>query len=456
MIKQDTITAIATPAGEGAIAIIRLSGKKAIKITDNFYKGKNNKKLSQQKPNTIHFGEIVDNSQIIDEVLVSIFREPNSYTGENLVEISCHGSIFIQQKILKTALKYGAKLAKPGEFTMRAFLNGKLDLSQAEAVADLISSKSAAANKVAINHLKGGFSKQLQELRTKLVDFVSLIELELDFGEEDVEFADRTQLKNLINEIRKQIKSLVNSFDFGNAVKNGIPVAIIGQPNVGKSTLLNTLLKDDKAIVSEIAGTTRDSIEDIISINGVLFRFIDTAGLRDTDDTVENLGIERTVDKVKKAEIVLYLIDASVNKKPELYEKIKPYLTNKKLIILLNKIDKITENLLLNNFKNIEILEISAKHGTNINKLEKSLLNAINFANYNENDVVISNARHLEALEKTYQSAERVIKGLEKNLSTDLLSFDIREMLHYLGEITGEITNDEILHSIFKNFCIGK
>lgn len=456
MYRGETIAAIATAPGTGAIAIIRLSGEDSIQIVEKFFKNKSNKKLSEQKPNTIHFGEIIDNQKVIDEVLVSVFHAPHSYTGENSVEISCHGSIFIQQKILEITTKHGARIADPGEYTMRAFLNAKLDLSQAEAVADLIASKSEAARKVAMSQLKGGFSDELQVLRAELVNFVSLIELELDFSEEDVEFADRTQLTELITKIRNKIQSLTNSFDYGNAIKNGIPVAIVGQPNVGKSTLLNTLLKEDKAIVSDIAGTTRDSIEDIISINGILFRFIDTAGLRHTDDTIENLGIERTIDKVQKAEIVLYLIDASIERKPELYDKIKPHLDDKKLIIVLNKIDKAVLELNSGDFEDSEIVEISAKHKTNITNLENALVNSTNYSSFNENDIIITNARHFEALNKSFEASERVISAIEMGLSSDLLSFDIREMLTHLGEITGEVTNDEILGNIFANFCIGK
>ncbi len=456
MFLNDTIAAIATAPGTGAIAIIRLSGENSLEIADKFFRNKSDKKISLQKPYSILFGEIIDDNKTIDQVLISVFKAPNSYTGENSVEISCHGSTFIQQKILEIAIKNGARLAQPGEFTMRAFLNGKMDLSQAEAVADLIASKSEASRKVAINQLKGGFSIELQNIRNQLVNFVSLIELELDFSEEDVEFANRNELRDLLNQIRTKIKSLLDSFKFGNALKNGIPVAIIGKPNVGKSTLLNTLLKEDKAIVSEFAGTTRDAIEDTISINGILFRFIDTAGLRQTTDTIENLGIERTIDKVKKAEIILYLIDASIERKPELYDKILPYLKEKKLILLVNKIDKATNNIGKINLQNAETIEISAKFKTNIDKLEKALINATNLSTYNENDIIITNTRHFEALNNSFEASERVISALEKGLSSDLLSFDIREMLHYLGSITGEISNDEILGNIFKNFCIGK
>lgn len=453
---DDTIAAISTPPGAGAIAIIRLSGEEAIIIADKIFRSKSGKKLANQKPNTIHFGEVIDNEDVIDEVLVSVFHTPYSYTGENSVEISCHGSLYIQQKILEIVIKNGARLADAGEYTMRAFMNGKLDLSQAEAVADLIASKSEAARKVAMSQLKGVFSDELQNLRAELVNFVSLIELELDFSEEDVEFADRTKVENLINKIRTKIKSLIDSFSFGNVIKNGIPVAIIGQPNVGKSTLLNTLLKEDKAIVSDIAGTTRDSIEDIISINGILFRFIDTAGLRNTTDTIENLGIERAIDKVKKAEIVLYLIDASIEREPKLYDKIKPHLKEKKLIIVLNKIDKAILEVSPKQFGNSEILQISAKHKTNIVNLENALIKATSFASFDENDIIVTNTRHYEALQKSYDASEQVISALKQGLTSDFLSVDIRSMLRFLGEITGEVSDNEILGNIFANFCIGK
>lgn len=456
MQNDDTIIAIASPPGEGAIAVLRMSGDKAIEIADKFFVAKSKKKLTEQKSYTISYGEIIENQQTIDEVLVSVFRKPNSYTGENSVEISCHGSRYIQQKILQIAINNGARVAEPGEFTKRAFLNGKMDLSQAEAVADLIAAKSEAARKVAMTQLKGGFSNELSLLRSQLVNFVSLIELELDFGEEDVEFADRTKLVELVNRIREKLKHLISSFKFGNAVKNGIPVAIVGKPNVGKSTLLNSLLKEDKAIVSDIEGTTRDSIEDVISINGVLFRFIDTAGLRHTNDKIENLGIERTIEQVKKAEIILYLIDASKDTKAELYERILPFLEDKKLIIVINKIDLADVDLNEFSFDNAEIVKISAKHNTNLTALEQALIKASDYASFDQNDIIVTNTRHYEALKRTYEASEEVLQGLTSNLTTDLLSLNIREMLHYLGEITGDITNDEILGNIFKNFCIGK
>lgn len=455
MIKKDTIAAIATAAGEGAIAVIRFSGEKSIEIVDKIFRGQ--VKLSLQAGFTVHYGHIVDDETIVDEVLISIFKNPHSYTGENSVEISCHGSVYIQQKILETAVKYGARQATAGEFTMRAFLNGKLDLSQAEAVADLIASKSKLAHRVALNQLKGDFSDELQKLRSELVNFVSLIELELDFSEEDVEFAGRDELKKLITKIKNRINILVSSFSYGNAIKNGIPVAIVGSTNVGKSTLLNALLKTDKAIVSDIAGTTRDTIEDLISINGISFRFIDTAGLRNTKDIIENLGIERSIEQVKKSEIILFLVDATQDFRPEFFNKIKKYTSDKKLIIIFNKIDVVdAKNENFEFFKNYKTLNISAKERTNITELEKVLVEMSNVDVFSENDIIISNIRHYEALKNSFDASERVISAINNGVSSDLLTSDIREMLYHLGQITGEVTNTEILNNIFKNFCIGK
>ncbi|NPA44549.1 MAG: tRNA uridine-5-carboxymethylaminomethyl(34) synthesis GTPase MnmE [Chlorobi bacterium] len=452
MLINDTIAAIATPAGSGAIAIIRLSGEDAIKIVDKVFFGKN--KLITQDAYTIHFGNIKENNEIIDEVLVSIFKAPKSYTGENSVEISCHGSIYIQQKILNLLIKNGARTANPGEFTQRAFLNGKLDLSQAEAVADLISAESKAEHKVAIRQMRGGFTSDLQKLRTELLNFISLIELELDFSEEDVEFADRTQLKNLIANIKQKTEELIYSFEYGNVIKKGIPVAIVGEPNVGKSTLLNALLNEEKAIVSNIAGTTRDAVEDLMSINGILFRFIDTAGIRKTDDTIENLGIERTMQKIENAEIVLYMIDAndknSCNKISEISEKLE----NKKLIVLINKIDKAkAQNDTCNDFKTIEV---SAKFKQNISVLKDALTDAVQFSKIDKSGTIVTNTRHLELLQKAYDATLRVEDGLTSGLSSDFIAQDIREILNHIGEITGEYTNDEVLGNIFANFCIGK
>ncbi len=456
MSLENTICAVATAPGTGAVAIIRLSGRKSFEITDKIFFNKKGKKISEQKPYSIHFGEIKENETVIDEVLVSVFRSPHSYTGEDSVEISCHGSLFIQQKILNILLKNGASLAQAGEFTKRAFLNGKMDLSQAEAVADLISSSSAASHRVAIQQMRGGFSNDLKDLRSRLVKFISLVELELDFSEEDVEFADRIELGNLIEEIKIHISKLSDSFELGNVIKNGIPVAIVGEPNVGKSTLLNVLLNEDKAIVSEIAGTTRDAIEDVISVKGILFRFIDTAGIRHTEDKIESLGIERTMSKIDKAEIVLLLIDAQDKNAREKIEQIRNRAGEKKIIVVVNKTDK--NKFQINNLpgNNLKIVEISAKYRTNIDILNDALIEAVNFSNVKENDIIITNARHFEVLQKALISSERVISGLLQNISGDFLAQDIREILQSIGEITGTVTSDEILGNIFVNFCIGK
>ncbi len=472
MIKEDTITAIATASGTGAVAIVRLSGEKAIEITDKVFFSKTNKKLVEQKAYTIHYGEIIDNKEginiqnfkiskfqnlIIDDVLVSIFKSPHSYTGENSVEISCHGSVHIQQKILELLLKKGARLADPGEFTLRAFLNGKLDLSQAEAVADLIASSSDASHRIAIQQIRGGFSNEISNLRNQLVDFISLIELELDFSDEDVEFADRKQLEDLITEIKIHVSKLIKSFKLGNVIKNGIPVAIIGEPNVGKSTLLNLLLNEEKAIVSDIAGTTRDAIEDIISIGGISFRFIDTAGIRETTDTIENLGIKRTFEKIEKAEIVLLMLDAKDKNAEQKIIDIKSKTENKQLIVVVNKIDKVRE--LSDTLKvpdNLITIKISAKYKNNTNQLIEELLKSVNYSSINKGDTIITNARHYEALQKAHISILRVIEGLENQISGDFLAQDIREIMQYLGEISGEITDNEVLGNIFEKFCIGK
>lgn len=455
--RDDTIAAIATPPGSGAIAVIRVSGPQAFDIVEKIFKPIKPKKLHEQKGYTIHFGQIIDkNQQIIDEVLISIFHAPHSYTGEDSIEISCHGSVYIQQKILELLIDAGARIAEPGEFTMRAFLNGKLDLAQAEAVADLIASQSQAAHRIAMNQLKGGISNELKQLRQQLVDFASLIELELDFAEEDVEFADRQQLRDLILKIKQRVTQLMSTFQLGNAIKNGIPVAITGEPNVGKSTLLNLLLKEDKALVSDIPGTTRDSIEDIISINGILFRFIDTAGLRQTSDVIESMGIQRTKEKIRKASIILYLIDArDKNWKQKLSEIQKLITDQQHLIIVVNKIDLVQQKPKID-LPNAQIVYISAKHHQNIRDLEQKLLQAINYNKFTQSDIIITNSRHYQALRHANEAIDRVIQGLDMGLSNDLLAEDVRQIMYYLGEITGEITTDEILGNIFSKFCIGK
>ncbi len=456
MIQNDTITAIATAPGSGAIAVIRISGDDAINITEKiFVPAQKNKKLSEQKANTIHFGTIINENDIIDEVLISIFKAPHSYTGENSVEISCHGSSHIQRKILELLISKGARLAEPGEFTLRAFRNGKMDLSQAEAVADLIASSSETARRVAMKQMRGGFRDEIQDLRMRLLNFISLIELELDFAEEDVEFADRSELKKLTAIIAKHLQKLINSFKLGNVIKNGIPVAIIGAPNVGKSTLLNALLNEDKAIVSDIPGTTRDSIEDVVNLHGVLFRFIDTAGIRDTKDTIENLGIERTFSKVQDAEIILLMADATQNNIEDIIQTVKTKIKNKKTLLVINKTDLLKKELILPE-TDCEHIEISAKNKKNINRLIDKLIETAGINTINQDEVIISNTRHYQALNHALEAIERVQEGLETGISSDFLSMDIREVLHFLGEISGEITNDEILGNIFKNFGIGK
>jgi tRNA modification GTPase len=467
MNRDATIVAIATPAGVGAIAVVRLSGNDAIGICERvFYPAKKGTMLSSQPAYTIHYGSIKDGDKIIDKVLVSIFKSPNSYTGEDIVEISCHGSTLIQQEILELLIRNGATHAQAGEFTLRAFLNGKMDLSQAEAVADLIASSSEAARRVAMEQMRGGFSNHLKHLREQLLQFISLIELELDFSEEDVEFADRTQLYRLVDELSEQTTKLLESFKLGNVIKSGIPVTIAGKPNVGKSTLLNRLLNEEKAIVSEIAGTTRDSIEDTINIKGIKFRFIDTAGLRHTTDTIESIGIERAYIKISQALIILMLIDAhddislSIKEIENVYRSLKD---DQRMIILINKVDLVDKNLLpsiydilAKRFSASKVISLSAKHGNNTDELIKELSSEYKPTLNNSEAVIITNARHYESLLKASENLERVKNALKSNLPTDLLAMDIRQVLHYIGEITGEITTEEILGSIFSKFCIGK
>ena len=469
MIDQDTICAISTPPGSGAIAVIRLSGDMAIQITDKVFHPGNKKKLAKQPANTLHHGFIKDKGSLIDEVVVSLFRSPNSYTGEDVVEISCHGATYIQQHLLRVLLKHGARMAKPGEFTMRAFMNGKMDLSQAEAVADLISSSSAASHRIAIKQMRGGFSDEIKSLRNKLLEFTSLIELELDFSEEDVEFADRKKLKSLVSRIYSVVLSLSESFSLGNVIKNGVPVAIVGKPNVGKSTLLNALLNEEKAIVSEIAGTTRDAIEDTVNIEGNIFRFIDTAGLRETSDFIETLGIRKTYQKIGQSKIVLFMVDAG-DEIDIIYKSYKHILKqtgndDKHIIMVVNKADRLDKEELRNKFSTTKfsflrkkdmMVIISAKDQKLVHKLAGKLAHIMKPETHGENDIIITNIRHYEALVNTGESLLRVKKGMEQDISNDLLAQDIREALHWLGEITGDITTDKILGNIFKNFCIGK
>ncbi|MDU1889858.1 MAG: tRNA uridine-5-carboxymethylaminomethyl(34) synthesis GTPase MnmE [Dysgonomonas sp.] len=463
MQENNIIVAISTPAGIGGIAVIRVSGKGSIELVDTVFKAPNNKRLTEQKANTIHFGSIVKDNTVLDEVLVSIFKAPHSFTGEDIVEISCHGSVYIQQNVLQLLISQGASLAQPGEFTQRAFLNGKMDLSQAESVADLIASSSAATHRLAMNQMRGGFSNKLVELRTELLNFTSLIELELDFSEEDVEFANRENLKETAKQIESHIKKLADSFSIGNAVKSGIPVAIIGETNAGKSTLLNLLLHEDKAIVSDIHGTTRDVIEDIINIQSLTFRLIDTAGIRDTVDEIESIGIERTFKKIEQASIILWVIDSETSNEHtiELASKILPTAKDKKLILIFNKVDIISaerkadkESLLLEEIT--ERIFISAKYDQGTDMLEDSLIKAANIPQIGEQDIIVTNMRHYEALSNALSAIQRVQEGLDLNLSGDFISQDIRECMHYLGEITGQISTDEILGNIFGKFCIGK
>ena len=464
MIQQsDIIVAISTPAGVGGIAVIRLSGKGCIGLVDTVYRSPSGKKLINQKANTIHFGSIMKDNTTLDEVLVSIFHNPNSFTGEDSVEVSCHGSIYIQQGILQLLFEKGARLAGAGEFTQRAFLNGKMDLSQAESVADLIASTSAATHRLALNQMRGGFSSKLVELRTDLLNFASLIELELDFSEEDVEFANRDNLKKLAHHISEVIEKLADSFSLGNVVKTGIPVAIIGETNAGKSTLLNLLLREEKAIVSDIHGTTRDVIEDTINIDGLIFRLIDTAGIRDTDDVVESLGIERTFKKLEQANIVLWVVDAETEDEHtlSLSQKILPLTKDKKLILVFNKVDIIPaarkenkEQLLIDSIP--DRIFISAKYHQGTENLQEILVSAANIPEFGEQDVVVTNMRHYEALKNALSAITRVSEGMESGLSSDFLAQDIRDCMHYLGEITGQISTDEILGNIFSKFCIGK
>jgi tRNA modification GTPase len=463
--NSTTITAISTAPGIGGIAVIRVSGADAIQYCNAVFLPKKKLfNLLQQEANTVSFGSIVNRKdEMVDEVLLTVFRNPHSFTGEDVVEIACHGSVFIQQQILQILIEQGCILAKPGEFTQRAFMNGKMDLSQAEAVADLIASTSAASHRMALNQMRGGFSSELMKLRTQLLNFVSLVELELDFNEEDVEFADRTQLKSLATTIQQLIAKLKDSFNVGNALKNGIPVALVGETNVGKSTLLNVLLNEERAIVSDIHGTTRDVIEDLINIDGITFRFIDTAGIRDTKDKIESMGIERTYQKIEQAAIVLWILDCTqLSEHMEwLTERIEKRSLGKKVILVFNKIDKIEieeREVLSQLFEPFEgdRIYISAKNRLNTNELEKALVKAAQLPEINPGDVVVSNVRHYEALQNAHTAICRVIDGLESGISGDFLSQDIRECMHFLGEITGQISNDEILGNIFGKFCIGK
>ncbi len=460
---SDIICAISTPPGMGAIAVIRLSGEGSATLTDQLFRSPTGKKLAEAAANTIHFGRIISDGEVLDEVLVSLFHAPRSFTGEESVEISCHGSLFIQQRLMELLLTKGARMAQPGEFTRRAFRNGKFDLSQAEAVADLIASSSRAAHRVAMNQMRGGFAQKLTLLRDQLLQFVSLIELELDFSEEDVEFANREKLHELTFAIEAEIVRLIDSFRLGNVIKSGLPVAIIGETNVGKSTLLNLLLNEEKAIVSDIHGTTRDVIEDVVNIEGLSFRFIDTAGIRQTTDTIESLGIERTYRKIEQASIVLWMIDLTtpIDKIDLLAASIIPRMKEKQLIMLFNKVDLISEEeraSMAHILPEVEAerLFISAKQQLHTGQLQKMLVKAAAIPAIGEDDVIVTNLRHYEALTRALEAIHRVKEGLEIGLTHDFISQDIRECMFYLGEITGQISTDEILGNIFSKFCIGK
>ncbi|HET8736163.1 MAG TPA: tRNA uridine-5-carboxymethylaminomethyl(34) synthesis GTPase MnmE [Pricia sp.] len=530
MVPTDTIIALATPSGAGAIAVVRVSGRAAISTVAPFFRSVHGKELTQQKSHTILLGHIVEDGSTLDEVLVSLFKSPNSYTGEDVVEISCHGSPYIQQQIIQLFLRNGCRMADAGEFTLRAFLNGKMDLSQAEAVADLITSDNAASHQVAIQQMRGGFSNEIKGLREELLNFASLIELELDFAEEDVAFADRDAFRVLVAKIRSVLKRLIDSFAVGNVIKNGIPVAIVGEPNVGKSTLLNALLNEERALVSEIAGTTRDTIEDEISIGGIGFRFIDTAGIRDTQDVVEGMGIQRTFEKIGKSAITLYLVDAisamhtptgstdqSDGEKPGIdsvtdpnsglgsgygsdsgsgladsdsgsgsgsgscsgsdygsgskveaslleIEKIRVRYPQNLLIVVANKIDRISDEEVVKltsqfsgpSAEQVDFLPLSARTGQGIEALQTRLLQFVNTGALRNNETIVTNTRHYNSLLKALAEIDKVQQGIDEDLPSDLMAIDVREALYHLGEITGQVTNDELLGNIFSNFCIGK
>lgn len=453
--SNDTIIALATPQGVGAIAVIRLSGKDAIKLTNEVFFGKN---LEKQESHTIHFGTIRDGEKIIDEVLVSLFIAPKSFTKENVVEISTHGSSYIINQVIKLFLKKGARPAKPGEFTQRAFLNGQFDLAQAEAVADLIHADSETSHQAALSQMRGGFSSEIQQLREKLIHFASMIELELDFGEEDVEFASRTELQELVERLLRVVEELILSFDLGNVIKNGVPTVIAGKPNAGKSTLLNALLNEEKAIVSDIAGTTRDFIEDEINLGGVIFRFIDTAGLRETTDTIEAIGVSRTQEKMKTASLILYLFDLGDTDLVEINRDVnKLEILGVPFLKIANKIDKANPELVSElKSKYPDTIFISAGNKENLEGLKAKILELVNLDKFKTGNTIVTNVRHYDSLIKTRDSLLDILRGIDEQITNDFVAMDIRRSLHYLGEITGEITTDDLLANIFSKFCIGK
>lgn len=452
---NDTICALSTASGIGAIALIRLSGKDAIPITNCIF----SKNLESVASHTAHFGKIMLGEEVLDEVVVNVYRNPRSFTGEDSIEIACHGSRYIQQEILTLLLAKGARLAGPGEFSLRAFMNGKMDLSQTEAVADLIMSNSRAAHKVAMHQMRGGFATEINELRQQLLNFASLVELELDFSQEDVEFADRSQLEELIEKIQQKVNRLVDSFKLGNAIKHGVPVAIVGAPNAGKSTLLNALLNEEKAIVSDIAGTTRDVIEDTMIMNGVEFRFIDTAGIRETTDRIEIMGIERSFEQIRKASVVLLLFDLKQQTETQILTQLESFRKStigaeQALVGVFNKSDEIT----MGQFPNLAAhgVFISAKNHQGLNELKAQLLQVVQQFSIDQDQLIVTNVRHYEVLKKCQVALRKLVEGMEQQIPGDLLAMDIRETLYHLGEITGTITNDELLGNIFSKFCIGK
>jgi tRNA modification GTPase len=453
---NDTIVAFATPPGVGAIAVLRLSGKEAWATANKHFKAANGKSLLEQQSHTIHLGHVYNAERVLDQVLISVFKGPRSYTGEDVVEINCHGSQFIQQEILQLFIRAGLRMASPGEFTLRAFLNGKMELDQAEAVADLIASDSEASHRIAMDQMRGGFSQDIKNLREQLLNFASLIELELDFSGEDVEFADRNQLLELLGRLNDRIKGLLDSFALGNAIKTGVPVAIVGAPNVGKSTLLNALLQEERAIVSNIPGTTRDTIEDELIIGGVRFRFIDTAGIRETEDSIERIGIEKTQDSIKKAQLVLYMLEAK-DLDAKRFAAIQQEYPNRPLLVLGNKMELLSESQREQLRSSVPLASlISAKSQHGLDELKTSLLNKMKLGELQTEDNLLTNSRHFDALQRTLEALDEVRKAVHQQLPGDLLAIDLRQALHSLGEITGSVTTDDLLGNIFSNFCIGK